>query len=240
MMDKQTNRSTRIIVANGGIAALAAGILFRRNIGAEVDIFTARDFPNSAAEWFGLLDENLLVGLSFLAVFDLVNYILLGLMFLALALVLAWQFSKAAWGALFTGLAGIVVGFIANNAFSMLSLSRQYAAASGGEQSVLEAAGEALLSRGGTSAAYQGNLMTLSLFLIAAAGLTFAVLMLRSSQFRRVTAIFGILAGVLDLLYCATVLFLPTLAIILIAAAGLCYMIWHILVGLRLLKIKEF
>jgi len=239
-MDKQTNRSTRIIVANGGTAALTAGILFRRNIGAEVDIFTARDFPNSAAEWFGLLDENLLVGLSFLAVFDLVNYILLGLMFLALALVLAQQFSKAARGALFTGLAGIVVGFIANNAFSMLSLSRQYAAASGGEQSVLEAAGEALLSRGGTSAAYQGNLMTLSLFLIAAAGLMFSILILRGCQFRRVTAIFGILAGALDLLYCSTVLFLPTLAVILISAAGLCYMIWHILVGLRLLKIKEF
>ena len=230
----------KTLVRTGGIAALLAGILFRRNIGAEVDIFTAYDFPSSAAEWFGLLGENPLVGLSFLAVFDLVNYILLGLMFLALALVLARQFGKTAWGALFTGLAGIVVGFIANNAFSMLSLSKQYTAASGTEQAALKATGEALLTRGGASAAYQGNLMTLSLFLIAAAGLVFSILMLRGGAFKRVTAIFGIIASTLDLLYCAVVLFLPTLAVILIAAAGLCYMIWHILIGLRILKIKEF
>ena len=229
----------KTLVRTGGITALVAGILFRRNIGAEVDIFTVNNFPSSAAEWFSLLDENPLVGLSFLAVFDLVNYILLGLMFLALALVLARQFSKAAWGALLIGLAGIVVGFIANNAFPMLSLSKQYTAASSAEQIVLNVAGEVLLTRGGASGSYQGLMMTISLFLIATAGLMFSILMLRGSQFRRVTAIFGFLASGLDLLYCATVLFLPTLAIILIAAAGLCYMIWHILIGLKLLKIKE-
>ena len=223
----------------GGIAALLGGILFRRNIGAEVDIFSAYNFPTIAAEWFSLLGENPLVGLSFLAVFDLVNYLLLGLMFFALAVALMRPHRKAAAAALTIVLTGIVAGFTVNNAFPMLSLSRQYAAASGAERAALEAAGETLLTRGGASGAYQGSLMTLSLFLIAVAGLIFSILMLLSGQFRRVTAIFGILASALDLLYCLTVLFLPTLAVILIAAAGLCYMIWHILIGLKLLKYKE-
>lgn len=223
----------------GGIAALLAGILFRRNIGAEIDLFTAYDFPVSVQEWFILLQDKPFFGLSFLAVFDLVNYLLIGLMFLALAQVLMQLHKKASAAALTLGLAGIAAGFIANNALPMFSLSRQYAAASGAERMILEAAAEALLARGNPSGAYQGSLMTLSLFLIAAAGMVFSILMLRGGQFRRVTAIIGILTSGLDLLYCATVLFAPTLAVIFIAAAGLGYMIWHILIGLRLLKIKE-
>ena len=68
------------------MAALLAAILFRRNIGAEVSIFTgAAAIPHSAADWYALLQSNPFVGLSFLAAFDLVDYALVGLIFLALA-----------------------------------------------------------------------------------------------------------------------------------------------------------
>ena len=223
----------------GGIAALLAGILFRRNIGAEVDMFTVNDFPASVTDWFALLQNKPFIGLSFLAIFDLVNYVLIGLMFFALAVVLMRAHRKAAATALAIALAGIAAGSIANNALHMLSLSKQYAAASNVERAAIEAAGEALLARDGASGAFQGSLITLSLFLIAAAVMIFAILMLHSTAFGRVTATFGILASALDLLYCLTVLFAPTLAVILIAAAGLSYMIWHILVGVSLLKHKE-
>lgn len=223
----------------GGIAALLAGILFRRNIGAEIDLFTAHDFPASIQEWFILLHDKPFIGLSFLAIFDLVNYLLVGLIFFALAVALMRPHKKAAAAALSLGLAGITAGFTANNALPMLSLSRQYTVASGAERTTLETAAEALLARGGASGAFQGSLMTLSLFLIAAAGMIFAILMLRSAMFNKATAIIGILASGLDLMYCATVLLVPTLAVIFIAAAGLCYMIWHILVGLKLLQVSK-
>ena len=230
----------KILVRIGGAAALLAGILFRRNISAEVDLFTAYDFPASVTEWFAMLQDTPLVGLSFLAVFDLVNYLLIGIMFFALAVVLIRPHRKAAAIALTLGFAGIAAGFISNKTLPVLSLSRQYAAASDAARTTIEASAEALLTRSGVSGSFQGSLMTLSLFLIAAAGMVFAILMLRSAAFGRVTAIFGIVASALDMLYCIIVFFLPTLAVILIASAGLGYMIWHILIGLKLLKYKEF
>lgn len=70
----------------GSIAALIAAVLFRRNLAAEVSLFTGMEsIPQSAAEWFHLLQTNPFVGLSFLAVFDLVNFFLVGLVFLAFA-----------------------------------------------------------------------------------------------------------------------------------------------------------
>jgi hypothetical protein len=231
-----TSRQKMLIKA-GGIAALLAGILFRRNIGAEIDLFSANDIPVGAAEWFLLLQDKPLLGLSFLAIFDLFNSLLVGLMFAGLAMVLWQKYTKAVTAALAVYLAGMIFGFAANKALPMFSLSRQYAAASSAQQAALEAAGEALLARGGASGAYQGSLMTLSLFLIASAGLVFAILMLYSVNFNKAAAIFGLLASGLDLLYCATVLFVPTLAVAFIAAAGLCYMVWHILTGLRLLRL---
>ncbi len=94
----------------GGGAALLAAVLFRRNIGAEVSLFTgANAIPFSAEEWFSLLQTKPFVGMSFLAVFDLCNYFLEGLVFLALAAML-WQVGKSlAAMALASGLGGLFV-----------------------------------------------------------------------------------------------------------------------------------
>ena len=227
----------QMLVKAGGIAALLAGFFFRRNIGAEIDLFSVYDIPVGAAEWFLLLQDKPLLGLSFLAIFDLLNSLLIGLMFAGLAMVFWQKYTKAVTAALAIYLVGMIFGFAANNALSMFSLSRQYAVASSAQQAALEAAGEALLARGGASGAFQGTLMSLSLLFIASAGLVFAILMLYNVNFNKAGAIFGLLASGLDVLYCATVLIAPTFAVAFIAAAGLCYMIWHILTGLRLLRL---
>jgi hypothetical protein len=65
-----------------------------RDIGAEVSLFTCADaIPRMTADWFNLLQSNPFVGMSFLAVFDLFNYFLEGLIFLALG-VLFWQMNN--------------------------------------------------------------------------------------------------------------------------------------------------
>jgi hypothetical protein len=223
----------------GGIAALLAAVLFRRNIGAEVSLFTGMEaVPQSVADWYALLQSNPFVGLAFLSIFDLVNYALVGVVFLALGAAL-WQAHKSSVAlALASGLVGIAVSFASNHSFSMFSLSQQYAtAASEMQKSALLAAGQALLVTLNPLATWPATGTYVSLLLIALAGLLFSISMLSSN---RATAILGLLASGCDLAYCLTFATAPSLQVFWLASGGLFYMIWHLLIARNLLKrLKE-
>lgn len=223
----------------GALAALTAAVLFRRNVGAEVSLFTGVEMiPTNAADWFNLLQSNPFVGLSFLAAFDLVNYFLVGLVFLALAAPL-WSLNKSLTTlALASGLVGIAVSFSSNTSLSMLSLSQQYAAAGGeAQRAALLAAGQSLLASSGAMANFPGTGPYMSYLLIALAGLLLARQLLPT---HRATAVFGLLAGGCDLAYC---LVFPLTAVapvyLLLAAAGLFWMLWHLLVARVLWQYAE-
>ncbi len=225
----------------GGVAALLAGLLFRRNIGAEVTLFTGIEaIPQSVAGWFALLQNNPLIGLAFLALFDVANYALVGLMFLALCAAL-WPGHKAVAAiALSCGMVGIAVSFATNIALTMLSLSQQYAAAtSEAQRAALRAAGQAVLAFHDPLALYPSTGVYLSLLLVAVAGLLFSVAMHRGQMFGRATALVGLLASACDLVYCLTFAFAPFLRVFLLATGGLLWMIWHLLVGRRLLQLSK-
>jgi hypothetical protein len=51
---------------------------------AEISLFTEQTPPNTVVSWFTLLQNNRLLGLSLLNGFDIVDYALVDLMFLAL------------------------------------------------------------------------------------------------------------------------------------------------------------
>jgi hypothetical protein len=219
----------------GAIAALTAAILFRRNIGAEVSLFTGMEaIPTSAAEWFHLLQTNPFVGLSFLAVFDLVNYFLVGLVFLALAVRL-WPLNKSLTAmALASGLVGIAVSFASNVSFAMMSISQQYAAATDeAQRATLLAAGQLLLAMTGAMANFPGTGTYMSYLLIALAELAFAILLLPG---HRVTAIAGLLAAGCDLAYCLTFALSPGLQVLFMAFGGAFWMLWHLLAARLLFK----
>lgn len=226
----------------GGGAALVAGIIFRRNLGVEIAIFSAQKQPATVTGWFTLLQDNRLLGLVYLNIFDLVNYALVGVMYLALYAALRRAHKSQMAISTTAALVGIAVYFASNTALSMLSLSEQYAAAtSEAQRSTLLAAGQALLAlnRFSSPGAQPGAGGYLSLLLIAAAGMMTSLVMLRSDVFSRVSALVGVLASGLDLAYCTAYASAPTaesetLAVIFIPAAGLLWMIWHILVGWRL------
>jgi hypothetical protein len=222
----------------GGIAALLATILFRRNIGAEVSLFTGADaIPHSAVEWFRLLQSNPFVGMSFLAVFDLINYALVGLVFLALA-TMFWQTHKSiVMIALASGLVGITISFATNISISMMSLSQQYAAASTeAERAALLNAGQSLMAFNSPMTNFPETGTYLAYLLIALAEISFASLLLR---FHRVAGIVGLLAGGCDLMYCLIFAIAPILQVILMSCGGLFWMIWHILIGMKLLKLAK-
>ncbi len=229
----------------GGAAALIAGVLFRRNIGAEISLFGAQAQPDTISDWFTLLQNNRLLGLSYLNVFDLANYALVGLMFLALYAALKRTHKSSMVIATVLGLVGIAVYFASNTAFSMLALSDQYIAATTEAQRTMAlAAGQALLAihRFGSPGAHPGTGGYMSLLLIAAAGMITSGVMLRSAVFNRATAYVGILASAFDLAYCIAFAFVPAvdselLALCCIPAAGLCLMLWHIMVGWRLYQL---
>jgi len=231
----------------GGVAALIAGGLFRRNIAAEIGLFSKHKPPVTVSDWFALLQSNRLLGLSYLNIFDIVNYALLGLMFLALYAVLKRANKSYMAIAPSLGFLGIAAFFASNTAFSMFSLSEQYAAATtDAQRTMLLAAGEAMLAinRFSDPGANPGTGGYISLLLIASAGMITSFVMLRSGVFNRTTAYVGILASGFDLAYCTAFVFLPTLdsellAIIFIPAAGLFLMIWHIMVGWRLFQLGK-
>jgi len=251
-MDQVTNAETsgsdwKSLYRIGGVAALISGIFFRRNIAAEIGLFSEYKPPVTVSNWFVLLQSNRLLGLSYLNIFDIVNYALVGLMFLALYAVLRRTNKSYMAIATILSFLGIAVYFASNTALSMLSLSEQYAAATTDTQrTILLAAGEAMLAinRFSSPGAHPGTGGYVSLFLIAIAGMITSVVMLRSDVFNRATAYVGILASAFDLAYCIAFAFMPTvdselLAVIFIPAAGLFLMIWHIMVGWKLYQLGK-
>ena len=156
--------------------------------------------------WFALLQSDPLIGLTWLNVFDLVNYALVSVMFLALFVTLRRINRSAMVIATTFGLVGIAIYFASNQAFSLLSLSHQAAAAAtAGQRSMVVNDGQTLLAINQFSSPGR----YLSLFLIAAAGLLTSGVMLRSNMYSRATAYAGMLAAILDLAYCFAVALMP-------------------------------
>lgn len=101
-----------------GWAALIAALLFRRNLAEEFLLLRLsgiihsgpQAFPTNAADWFTLLRTHPLIGLTFLNLFDVVNYALVGLIFLGLCPALLGRRvlethtdkQRAEWASIFT------------------------------------------------------------------------------------------------------------------------------------------
>ena len=228
----------------GGAAALAAGILFRRNLGMEISLLSTVEPPATVQDAFALLQDDRLLGLTYLHVFDVVNYLLVALLFLALYALLRRAVPGAMAVAAVLAVLGTGIYAATNPALSLYALSEQHAAAAtDAERGALLAAGQALLAIGRFtgSGAHPGSAGYLSLLLVGAAGLIASVVMLRSGAFARAAGYVGIAAHGLDLAYCLAYALVPAidpalLAVTTIPLAGLLYMVWHILVGWGLVR----
>ena len=208
----------------GGTAALIIVVLYA----IQIIVFVAWGPPPSTViGWFTLYQNNRLLGLLDLDLLSLADYALMGLMFLALYAAL--RRASESFMAIATTLAfeGIAVYYASNTAFSMLSLSDQYAAATtDAQRSIFLAAGQTM------PAIYQGTAFDVSYVLVSVAPLIMSAVMLRSDIFSKTTAYVGILANVLGL-----ALFLPVIGLLLslISVVGLA--IWYILIARRLFQL---
>ena len=228
----------------GGAAALICAVMYLITMGIYIPAYRAGPPPGTVIEWYTLFQTNWLTGLFFLGLADSVIMVLWSPM--SLALYAALKPTNKTWVIVATALAfvGIAVYLATNTAFSMLSLSHQYAVATTeAQKSLILAAGQAILAVSeGTGGQYMG------MPLAWVAGLIISAVMLRSEVFSKATAWVGILG--LGLLL-ASIPFAgytttgPTTAVVgaIIAVTytggGLLPLAWYILVGLRLLKLGQ-
>jgi len=229
----------------GGAAALIAAVLFRRNLGAEFSLLRMTGVigvgpataPSSAVDWFTLFQNSRLIGLTLFELFDVVNYALVGLIYLALYAALRRADAGSMIATAF-GFVGIAVYFASNQAFSMLALSDQYTAATtDAQRSTFLAAGEAVLAIHNPGAIYHGLGVTISLFLVTLAGLIISIVMLRSGIFSRATAIVGILAHGFGLGYFLALAFAPAVIAVPPSISAPFLLVWYVLIARRLFRL---
>ena len=217
--------SWRSLNTAGGAAALIAVVLV---IIEMVGFAATGTLPNTVAGWFELLQDNRLLGLIDLYVLEIVAWALFIPVFLALYRAL--KPVNESYMAIATAMAFIgIADYIATNAaFNMLNLSDQFAAATtDAQRSLLLSAGQAVLAAGPAAGFNMG------LLLVSAAGLIVSVVMLRSETFGKVTAYVGILANAVGLTYYLA-LAVPSIGAILLGLSGLLFLIWILLVGVKL------
>jgi hypothetical protein len=162
---------------------------------------------------------------------------------MVLAVYISLRRANASFMAVATALSfvGIAVYLATETAFSLLSISDQYAAATtDAQRSLFLAAGQAMLAEQVGVGSGTGTYM--AFFLMGVAGLIISTVMLRSDIFGKVTASVGILANVIILAGYIGLAFVSTrlaIGVLLVWASGLIYLIWIILIGRRLFQLAQ-
>ncbi len=238
------NGACRSLYKIGAISALIAAVVFRRNLDAEYMLLRMTGViqagptaaPDTVRGWFLLLQNDRLLGLTLLNLFDLVNYVLLGWIFLALFAALRHIRPSFTALAASLGFLGVVFYAASNQALTLLSLSQQYtAAATEAERNLLLSAGQAALAIHQNNS-YLGTGIYPSFLLVSLAGLILAGSMLRSALFNKTTAIVGMLANGIAMGYYIALIFARALVSIPLSASAPLLMAWYILIGIQLWK----
>jgi len=182
----------------GQLAVWIELLIFRRWLGGEFLLFRSiglipvgpKAMPIKALDWFTFLQQHPLLGFTFLNGFDMVNFVLAGVVLLVLYAILKRIDHAFMVLALAFMLVAIVVYIASNPAVPMLGLSGQYAAATNDAQRAeLVSAGEALLTDKNVGS--MGQNVAFVFFHVA--GLIVSLVMLRSLIFSKRTAWLGIL-----------------------------------------------
>lgn len=148
--------------------------------------------PTTIFDWFVLFQNNWLIGLISFDFLYLLSMIASIFLYLALFIALKDRNKSLPIFALTLGLIGLSIYFPSNTSIEMLSNSRQYAQAVTEQQkTILLASGQTLYSiwRGTSYAVYYVfNGIALILFFLA---------MIKNHKFRKITAYFGLVSGIL-------------------------------------------
>lgn len=190
-------------------------------------------------DWFTLLHNNWFLGLRNLGLLNIVMTALGIPMFFALYTAHRNVNKNFAALAMIISFIGVAVFYATNRAFPMLDLSSRYAAAiTEAQRTILEAAGQALLSVGQSHT--PGTF--LAFFLSEIAGLLMSLVMLRGKVFSPGTASAGIAGFGLLAVFEILSSFVPSshdAILILAMIGGLSNIAWYILIARRLFQLGQ-
>ena len=198
--------SSKSLYRLGGVVALLVPLV------ALVDIITAMLQGEAAApgtlsatQWFAIFQDNSFLGLSNLGLLNVIYNSLAVPLFFALYVALRRVDRTYAGLAAILLVMGATVYIATNTAFPMFALSGQYASATTeAQKTLIAAAGQAVLAREDLT---PGTFM--GFFLTEAAGIMMALAMLRSRIFSKWTAVTGLLAYGVLLLFSICAAFVP-------------------------------
>jgi len=195
----------------------------------QIIAFSMAPIPTTAVDWFTLLQNNRLLGLLDLDLLYVADQVLLIPIFLALYVALRRANKAYMTLATILGIIAATVYFAINNAFSMLYLSDQYAAATtNAQRSLFLAAGETTIAVSLGTGWYVFNILGAVALLIA------SVVMLRSNIFSKATAYLGILGSVTGLAF-----FVPTVGILFLLISAFALQIWFVLIARKLYQLGK-
>ena len=214
----------------GGVTALIIAVLL---IG-EIVVYAVLPRPSTAIEYFAIFRENPLAGLLYFDLLGMISYLLFVPTILALYLILRRTSEAVMIVAAALFFIGIADFFATNTAFSMLTLSSQYATAKTEiERTMTLTAGQTMVTL------FNENAFLVSYVIVSAAWLMISAVMLRSDLFGRTTAYAGMIAGGTGIMavilehISKNTLFIA-ISFYFVAIGSL--LVWVILVGRRLLR----
>jgi hypothetical protein len=230
----------------GGIAAILAGLVFRRWWSSELSLLeaigiihaTGAPFPAAPAEWFALIAAHPFRALVELNLFDLVNYLLVALMYLGLFS--RFRKARTAGVTLAMGLTllGVALHLSSSQAATLFTLGAQFnASTADARRQLLLGAGQSALITGNPVGFGTGVFWSwISLY---AAGLLLSLGMLRDPSFARWTGVLGAAASAIGLGYFFTCAFGPALSIFPAVLSAPCNLVWYVATGVALLRMAR-
>ncbi len=215
----------------GGVTAFVIAVFLL----GEILVYSALPQPGGILERFALFRSNWLIGLLTLDLLGMVSYLLFVPTILSLYMILRRTNEAKAVVAAVLFFVGIAAFFATNTSFPVLSLSRQYyAASSEAERAMLLAAGQSMVTM------FNENAFHVSYFVVSASWLLMSLVMLRSRRFGRTASLAGILTGAAGVVAVVLELSSPRarlVAISLYFAAIVFLVVWVVAAGRRLCQI---
>ena len=205
------------------LAGISALILLGYSLLTMVILVVLGGQPQTAQEGFAMIQNNRLVGFLRLDGLTIMVIPLYYLLFFGLYKVLNITNDVHAGLATLLVFTGVTLFLATPSAFSWLTLSDKFAAAtSAAQKTQFLAAGEAILA----ADMWHGSGAILGGILMQTGALLISVVMLRSPAFGKLTAWLGIGMHSLDLAHILVGFFFPTGGVILMAIAGPLYLVW--------------
>jgi hypothetical protein len=132
-------------------------------------------------------------------------------------------------------LIAVTICLASESTFALLHLGNQYAAAGGAQRAQLLAAGEAVIASDmwNSSGAYVSGI------LLQGGGVIISLVMLRSRDFSRVTAVAGLLGNALDLAQHVLHPFAPSLSAAIMMLMGPFYLVWFPMLARDLFRLAR-